>query len=483
MPKIASPKFCPSFVQAYSRPAVKPFWAECYIIIQLFHPLFVFMLSFILLFTFSLLANAGLAKAAPRPDFFSEGGDTGKTFRMDAISRPANLHFPVVFYLAMDHPGVINIIQQSEDRKLVPGTNINLPFYIGYLVVDESNNYVFVSRVDNLPALTSYVGNIILEQQKNRQNGMICSPEGPYFCAPEKSWSAVWVLLNEFYRKGVYVAGYTVGQEANNSFVPSFKSQRTEAQYMASVLYPQSWPEFSNNLLGMKPFSRQAYDLPIYAQWWYGMNSSINLNQGFVPQNISFPLIYYFNLTAQGVEKFGAKGGNKEGEEVNNSSGSMYAGYLVVDRNYTYLFTRKSSFSISLPSLVNVENSLKPGEQTTVDGFFNTYISAPAHSWNGLGVFLAKIVSTGDYEIFGYTSGKPAIFNFSPPPAPRAKSSNLQFKKNINTFSYIYDERKMLNNYDEAGLTKFNSLLFYEFGWPEHWAKGATAPRLESPWP
>ncbi len=442
-----------------------------------------FSLFFISALVLNLLANPGPAHANSRPDLSSDPLDAGQTFRMDAISRPAGLRFPVVFYLAIDHPSIMNIIEQTEDRKLVPGANVNLPLYIGYLVVDENNGFVFVSRVDNLPLVKKYVSSIVLEQQQKQQNGLTCSVEGPYFCAPENSWSAVWVLLNDFYRKGVYVAGYTTGQDANVSFVPSFKAERSEAQHMASVLYPKEWPEISNNLLGMKAFSRQAYGLPLYAQWWYGMNSAVSLNQGFVPQNMAFPLVYYVNLTNQGVQKFQKRMGQEKAEgEFNNTSAPQYAGYLVVDQDYTYLFTRKCSFSISLPMLVNVENALKPGEQTEVDGFFNMRISAPAHSWNGLGVFLAKIVSSGDYEIFAYTSGKPAIYNLSLPPAPPASGGSLHFKNNINDFSYLYETKQMLSDYEKEGLIKFNSILFYEFGWPAQWAKGSSAPRLENAW-
>lgn len=398
-----------------------------------------------------------------------------KSYALDQISRPSQISFPVVFYLSIDHPGLIKTMEQVNTREILPENEQYLPIYIGYIKVDSLNHIVFVSKVDNILPIKQYVESIILNQQLNQKEGYFCSAEEPKFCAEKDAWSSVWVLLNDLYRGGVYVTAYTVGHEPDNYFVPNFKSRRAEAKQVASIYYPEQWPEFSNNLIGMKSFNKQAYGLPIYAQWWYGFDVSVVLEKGTVPANIKFPLIYYIRLTGKGALKYAPE------DSIEEMDVPSYLGYLAVNDEYTWVFTRKSEFNTSIPGLVNWENSLKPTQATSVSGFFGSSITAPSHSWNGVGVFLAKLVSSGDYEIFAYSSGRPPSYNFNPSFSTQHKAG--EYKNSIDSFSYIYDNEELFKEFELDGLERFNSILFYEFRWPERWQQGAFGPVLESPWP
>jgi hypothetical protein len=55
------------------------------------------------------------------------------------------------------------------------------------------------------------------------------------------------------------------------------------------------------------------------------------------PENIKFPLVFYFNLTARGVLR-----NAPQDESYKDIKTPLYAGYLVVDQTYTYRFTRQS---------------------------------------------------------------------------------------------------------------------------------------------
>jgi hypothetical protein len=60
-------------------------------------------------------------------------------------------------------------------------------------------------------------------------------------------------------------------------------------------------------------------------------------------------------------------------------------------------------------------------------GLYGSRFTASPFSWGGLGLFLSKIVSSGDYEIFAYTGGKSPSYNFPRRPQTR----NRPAKKTI----------------------------------------------------
>jgi hypothetical protein len=70
-----------------------------------------------------------------------------------------------------------------------------------------------------------------------------------------------------FMEKGNNCFGLHHGRSPDQYFVPNYKNLRTERQRLASALYPEEWPEFSNNTYSMKNF-QQAWGLPIFADNW-----------------------------------------------------------------------------------------------------------------------------------------------------------------------------------------------------------------------
>ena len=404
---------------------------------------------------------------------------SGEEYKIEGFLRPPGLSFPIVFYLSMDHPGPQKAMFESKAHTMAPGLDpdekIDLPIYMGYLVVDNVNRSTFVSKNSKYPAANNMVDAVLFahNQQQEMQGGEICSKEAPAFCADQGTWNAVWVLLNDLWRKGVFVSAYTMGVPPDQYFVPNYKTLRTENQRLASPLYPEEWPEFSNNTYYMKNF-QQAWDLPIFADNWKIMGETIEV-PAQAPGNIKFPLVFYFNLTARGVLR-----NAPQDEEYKNIKTPLYAGYLVVDETYTYRFTRKSPFNISLSAMTNRENSLNAMAAYENAGLYGSRFTASPFSWGGLGLFLSKIVSSGDYEIFAYTGGKSPSYNFSPAPPnqkPARKKDNIAYSRRL------YDNGEMLSNEDFPGLSKFNSIMFFEPDWPERWGKGEFQPRHELEWP
>lgn len=409
----------------------------------------------------------------------AHAGDNGEEYRIKGFLRPPGLSFPIVFYLSMDHPGPQKAMLESKVHTMAPGLDpdedINLPVYMGYLVVDNINQATFVSKNSKYPAANNMVDAVIFahSRQQEKAGGEVCSKESPVFCAGQGTWNAVWVLLNDLWRDGIVVSAYTMGVPPDQYFIPNYKNLRTERQRLASPLYPEEWPEFSNNTYSMKNF-QQAWGLPIFADNWAIMGETIKVPSQ-KPENIKFPLVFYFNLTARGVLR-----NAPQNESYKDIKTPLYAGYLVVDQTYTYRFTRKSPFNVSLSAMTNQENSLKEMPAYDAPGLYGSRFTASPFSWAGLGLFLSKIVSSGDYEIFAYTSGKSPSYNFSPEP-PNQKQARK--KDNISYARRLYDNGEMLSSGDFPGLSRFNSIMFFEPDWPERWERGEFKPRHEQEWP
>lgn len=364
---------------------------------------------------------------------------------------------------------------RSLSPQLKQDDEITLPAYMGYLVVDNTNQVTFVNKNTKYPVAASMVDAVALAYNQQQESGssQICSGDKPKFCAEQGTWNAVWVLMNDLWRKGVVVSAYTTGVPADQYFVPNYKKLRNEKQRLASVKYADDWPEFSNNTYSMLSF-RQEWDLPVFADNWEVMGETVRVTAE-KPANISFPLAFYFNLTAQGVHN-----NAPQTEEYKNVKAPLYAGYLVIDQTYTYRFTRRSPFSVSLSGMVNQENDLNAMENSEFSGLYGSHFTGIAHTWAGLGVFLAKVVATGDYEIFAYTSGKSPSYNFEPD-LPGQKLA--RHKNNIAAGLLLYTNGNMLAKHEFKGLSKFNSIMFFEPDWPQRWAKGEFRPRHEQEWP
>lgn len=399
-------------------------------------------------------------------------------YNIPGFLRPSNLTFPVVFYLSMDHPGPHKAMVEAKTRTLSPqlkqDDNITLPIYLGYLVVSNTNQVRFINRNSKYPFASILVNTVLVaHNQQPPKNNRICSEEPPFFCAEPDTWTAVWVLLNDLWRKGVYVSAYTKGTAPDQHFVPYYTNSRDEKQRLASVLHAKDWPVFSNNTLSMHPF-KQAWNLPIYADSWKLMGEVTKVT-GQRPADLKFPLVFYISLTSQGVYRQAPKN-----EEFENLKAPLYAGHLIVDHTYAYRFTRKINFPVSLTTLASAENALRPMGNSEFVGIYNSGFQGTAHTWGGVGIFLAKLINTGDYEVFAYSSGKSPDYNYNP---SFRNQKLLRHRDNIASSLMIYDNLDAFPQNYPAGLSSFNSLIFFDPNGAELWKKGEFKPSHEQEWP
>lgn len=79
---------------------------------------------------------------------------SGEEYKIEGFLRPPGLSFPIVFYLSMDHPGPQKAMFESKAHTMAPGLDpdeeIDLPIYMGYLVVDNSTGPLSFPKTANI---------------------------------------------------------------------------------------------------------------------------------------------------------------------------------------------------------------------------------------------------------------------------------------------------------------------------------------------
>ena len=423
-------------------------------------------ISFFLFFLLSAGLVASPAVAQKHADYDLRGkNDYHWRAELNSAAPPAGVIFPAIYYLSLGDLGGLSFEQttDSEQYSDIPPAQrknlrakmnpkdlaqLNLPMYIGYLAVNKYN-YEFVSRVDNPAVQLMLEGMPILNPRSHQRS--ICS-EQPYICAPNNTWNAAWVVLNEFYSRGIYVSAYSYGPEAAElakNFAPKYAGLNQE----------HLWPEFSNPLPQMRSFKQQGYGHYLLADWWGRAGEEIKLERDDGFYHGDFPQYYYIALTAKGVEGLNLTQTAKEKMQV-----PMYAGELVVDENYNLSFNNKSAYPLSLTALVKAENALVLGERSIVDGLFDSKISAPSRTWNGLGVFLAKIQMSGDYTIFGFNSQEKETKDFE------VKFLNPRPWSQKDALDPLASAFQIFRLESYIDMQTFDGKAFYELDWPERWS-------------